>query len=62
MNEEVELFTELDEHQRKEFISSIIDVCLYNKEGFKKVYEVIQEYQNSSKRTPVNMSNFKTDA
>jgi len=53
------LFKDLTEYQRKEFVSQIIDICLYSEEGFTKLLELVKEHESEAKRTSVNTSNFK---
>jgi len=36
-------YTDLSISSQKEFISDVIDLCLYNEEGFKKLQDLIKE-------------------
>lgn len=51
------IFTHLTDSERKQFISEIIDLCLYNSEGFDKLVILINEEKKKNLSHRIGVDN-----
>jgi hypothetical protein len=58
------LFTNFTDLERKQFISEVIDLCLYNSEGFDKLVFLINEEKKKglSRRIDVDNTHWEDDS